>query len=107
MLSADTCSAPPSTVAIIVFYNVIQCMNAIFFARRCFIATGRSKWVAGLLVVVVGGLVVVSSAVCVLNICVFVGGKSYIVVSIPAFCSTSSAEKILCRRGSGSLPLSA
>lgn len=82
-LSANAYSAPPSTVAIIVFYNVIQCMNAIFFARRCFIATGRSKWVAGLLVVVVGGLVIVSSAVCVLNICVFVGGKSYIVVSTP------------------------
>jgi uncharacterized membrane protein YhaH (DUF805 family) len=73
-------AAPPVTVVIIVLYNIIQCMNSCFFGRRCFIATGRTIWIALLLVIVVGSLIVTSTAVCILNTLVFARGQSYIAV---------------------------
>lgn len=81
-LLAYQIAAPPSTVVMIVFYNLIQCSTNCWFARRCYIATGRSLRVFALLFVLVGALLVVSSAAIVLNIWVFARGSSYIVVSL-------------------------
>ena len=41
-------------------YWIIQCINTIFFAQRCYIATGRSRIIGGILGTLAGSFILTS-----------------------------------------------
>lgn len=50
----------PTFIPVILMYWIIQCINTIFFAQRCYIATGRSRIIGGILGTLAGSFILTS-----------------------------------------------
>lgn len=50
----------PTFIPVILMYWIIQCINTVFFAQRCYIATGRRRIIGGILGTLGGSFIVTS-----------------------------------------------
>lgn len=70
----------PAAVAVICNYNVIVHMCSIFFARRCYIVTGRKKAVGLVLGSTTAASIGIATTACALNIYVTSKGQAFVEV---------------------------